>query len=162
MLKIADKMSQLNIAQLKNLYDSSIRQHANAEYFKLNENLRILQSEQDFYADLEMFFRVKGARCALWLVDGVYVSGLRAEPYKDGYLITSLETHPEARRRGYGTALMKAVSNYFNAVLYSHVNEGNIPSRNLHLRCNFRRTDIPAIFVDGTVHNDFVIYVLDK
>ena len=166
MLKIIYKMSDLNIGQLKHLYSESIRNLAEIMYPTLFENLRIINAEQDFYWDIESFLSIKGAALALWTSEGSYVSCVRFEPIADGCLLTSFETHPEARGKGYGKRLLAAVTEYIlndNLLdIYSHVDENNIPSLNAHMHCGFERTNKPAVFVDGTVHNDHVTYVLQK
>ena len=165
MLELVHSLSELNISQLKLVYEEGIQTCADSCYRGMHENLRILNAEQDFYADLSAFFCVDGAVFALWSVDGHYVSGIRIEPVVDGYLLTSFETLPVMRGRGLGKKLLRAVTDHLmqtgKCKIYSHVNENNLPSLNVHLFCGFKSTGMSAVFVDGSVHENHVTYVYE-
>ena len=165
MLEVVSNLSELNMEQLKFLYKESIDKHAMSIYGDLHENMRILNAEQDFYGDVMSFFNVKGAKYALWVAEGRYVSAMRIEPCDGGYLITSFETIPDARGKGYGRRLMCAVLEHItqnrNLPIFSHVDESNIPSLKVHLSCGFYSLYKPAVFVDGSVRKDHVTYVFE-
>ena len=166
MLKIVSKLSELNIAQLKLLYEESINSHAKSTYADLHDNLQILNAEQDFYGDVNAFFCVEGAEYAVWVAEDRYISAIRLEPVNDGYLLTSFETIPLARGKGFGKKLLSAVVEYITHHtenrIYSHVDETNLPSLKVHLYCGFRSLEKPAVFVDGSVHKDHVTYVFAR
>ena len=115
MLKIATSLGQLNIEQFLGVYrESSLN--------RIAENRLLDYLREDF-------FPIQGAVCALWVAEGRYVAALRLEPYRDGYLISGLETPPEERRKGYGESLVQAVVGQYNAPIYSHIAKNiNVPS----------------------------------
>lgn len=112
-----------------------------------------LDAEQEFYRYLkEVFFRTSGACYAVWEQDGRYLAALRLEPYRDGLLITALETVPEARGKGCATALLSAALQEFtNHIIYSHVRKDNFPSLRIHEKCGFTRVSDFAVMLNGSV-----------
>ena len=148
MLKIVSSIAELNIDQYLAVYR---------------------QSNQDFKADEQMltylredFFSIKGAVCALWVVNGRYVTALRLEPHKNGYLITALETAPQDRRKGYAKSLLQAVMRKYCLPIYSHVAKNNKPSLHLHLVCGFQVYADCATLLDGTVSQNYSTLLYHK
>ena len=141
MLKIIKSMSELQEEQLLSVYSGSITNAKEVCY--LVDYLR------------EDFFRHKDACCCVWSEESVYKSALRLEPYRDGLLLQALETVPDARKKGYGFLLVKAVLEYCNRTeykcVYSHVDKRNDASLNLHRKCGFQKVADSAILLDGTV-----------
>lgn len=153
MLKIAKTMGQLDFAQLMEVYMEGNRENGMERYPDLPECRQLLRAEQDFYAYLtDVFFKTPGGYYALWVLDGRCVSALRLEPYKDGYLLAALETHPEHRRRGYAKALICAVLS-MEEKIYSHVGKWNVASLGVHEKCGFRRISEQAVYLDGSVNS---------
>lgn len=155
MLKIIKHMKEVNVSQFLNVYTESIHKNAEQDYPHESVNLRILSAEQDFLDYLRLFLADKDSYCAVWELSGTYVAALRMERYNDGFIITSLETSPDARRKGYGGALVCAVLEWLAASnvykVYSHIDKQNIASINLHLSCGFQRILDHAVYVDGSV-----------
>lgn len=122
---------------------------------KTEEGLTLLQAEQDFYTYLrDVFFRVPGAAYFIWLERGEYVSALRLEPYRDGWLLEALETRPDRRRQGYAEQLLRGVLRLPGYIrIYSHVHKENIPSLAVHARCGFCRISEQAVYIDGSVNS---------
>lgn len=156
MLKLYDKLGQIDFGKLMALYLEGNQD--NAAYFYPNEdpNVALMKAEQDFYQYLkESFFRVYGAVYAIWEENGLYLSALRLEPYEDGLLLEALETHPLYRRRGYGKKLICSVIAYLkgegSGVIYSHVNKSNKASLGIQLACGFQRVSERAVYIDGSV-----------
>lgn len=112
------------------------------------------QAECRFIEDLRLFFACKNAFVALWDDCGVAVAAVRCEPYRDGYLITCLETAPEKRRMGYASALLTELINNVPGAHYSHVNKNNRPSLYLHKKLGFEIFLDHAVHVDGSVYSD--------
>lgn len=117
----------------------------------------------DFYDYLrEDFFRVTGAFYAVWELEGRYVSALRVEPYRDGYLIEALETRPEVRGKGYAKNLLNGVLQC-DAIpsegnVYAHIHKNNRASLAVHKACGFERILEHAVFIDGSVfHNSCTV-----
>ena len=158
MLKVISSLSDIDFRQLMNVYEQTNCLTAKREYPKLSENLQILYSEQDFYGFLELFFRTKNAEYCIWLVDGVYTSAVRVEPYQDGFILEALETALPERRKGYAKVLLQNVIVYLSSKgkgkLYSHVEKTNVASLKLHQECGFCIIADEAIYIDGTYHMD--------
>jgi len=152
MLHWANKMRELNFGQLMELYSEGNLENAREFYPNLPENQQILAAEQSFHQYLrECFFKTSGARYALWVVDGRYVSALRLEPYQDGLLLEALETHPQYRQKGYAVALIQAVLAQTEQKIYSHVGKRNTASLKTHEKCGFQRILEHAVYADGSV-----------
>ena len=119
--------------------------------------------EQSRYLSRE-FFRVPGALCFLWMVEGRCVSMLRLEPWRDGFLLTGLETLPGERRRGYAAALLTAVQAHLMDMniqrLYSHIDYRNVRSIRVHEMSGFRRISDTAHLLDGTITARMGTYML--
>lgn len=159
MLELCYGIRDLDFRQLMDVYEETNTISGRMNYPKEQENLQLLFAEQDFYQYLELFFQFPGAVYALWVENGRYVAALRLEEYHDGLLITALETHPAARRRGYAAKLLQSVKEHFRVVLnrplYSHVQKKNLPSMRTHQKCGFCIVKEQAVFLDGTVHRDY-------
>ena len=152
MLKIVKNTRELNITHFLRVYEESIRE--NSERFSTS----VQKAEDAFLAYLEDdFFRQRDAFYAFWIVDGIYKSALRMEPYRDGLLLQALETAPDDRGHGYAEALMKEVLAYLEhtefKVIYSHVDKQNRASYNVHMKCGFFVHSDVATYIDGTVTN---------
>ena len=148
MLKIVTSLGQLNTEQFLAVYRES-----NRAFSEENRMLSYLGED---------FFSIHGAVCALWVVDGRYVSALRIEPYQDGYLISGLETASDARRKGYAKNLVQAVIGQYRLPIYSHIAKNNKPSLNLHFACGFEICSDSATLLDGTVTQNYCTMVYHK
>ncbi len=156
MLKIFHNMNSLDFGALMEVYAETNRISGQTCYAKLPHSEQLLCAEQDFYAYLhDCFFCQRGAFYAVWIAEGAYVSALRIEPYTDGLLLAGLETAPNARRRGYASALIKAVLAYLRDKpcirLYSHVAKNNAASLAAHKSCGFQLVSDHASLIDGSV-----------
>ena len=150
MLCYFDRICDLDIMQLKSVYEESICKLA--DEFWLQNDQKHLEAEQQFYADLCEFYSINGARAAVWKENSMYISALRIERYKDGFLISSLETLPSVRSHGYASKLLKAVvETVGESKVYSHIHKDNIASMKLHKSLGFEIIADTAILVDGSV-----------
>lgn len=164
MLIIARSLRDLDFSRLKDVYTESIREQGSIYYRREPENIRLILAEQEFYRFLrEDFFRQKGALFAIWEEKGEYVSALRLQPYRDGYLLEGLETAPGHRRKGYGEALVTASVSVLKqmgcSAVYAHVRRNNLASRRLHQMCGFRAAEDYAVLADGTVTREYDTFV---
>lgn len=153
MLKLVKTMKELPLPQLMALYEESNRR-IGAQHYPRQPGPRQLQlAEEDFRQYLsQVFFPTSGAVYALWLVEGIPVSALRLEPYRDGMLLEGLETAPNARRHGYATALLRQVQAQLpEKNLYSHVDKHNAPSLAVHKKAAFQILSYSATYIDGSV-----------
>ncbi len=152
MLILARSMGSLRFGELAQVYEQSLKEAA-SDYSRYPSGLAMQMAELDFRQYLqEVFFPTEGALCALWEVNGHYVSALRLEPYRDGLLLEGLETAPEQRHRGYGAALIQAVLGTLPCgKVYSHVRKANAISRKTHEKCGFRQISDSAAYIDGSV-----------
>ena len=125
----------------------------------------LFSSLQDFYTYwLQDFFSVEGTACAVWEEEAEYVSVLRLEPYRDGFLVTGLETRPERRQQGMADKLISAVLQRLKVdghwKLYSHVHRNNLPSLRLHKTHGFFLYSDHAVFLDGSISRNYDTYML--
>ncbi len=158
MLRVFYSLKELNFGKLMELYCEGNHEKAADEYPNDETNVAILKIEQEFYQYLnEVFFPVNGAFYAVWEEDGRYLSALRLEPYRDGFLLESLETHPDFRRRGYSKRLILAVLQLMKpqglSGIYAHVHKRNEASLHTHLTCGFQRISEQAVYIDGSVNS---------
>lgn len=152
-------LSELNFEELMSVYEEGNRENGTYLYPQESAATQMLLAERDFDDYLrQTFFRQKGAAYCVLAVDGSYISAARIEPFEDGYLLSALETRPGFRRRGYGQQLVNelidACVHRGNMPIYSHVNNRNVPSLNLHLQCGFRVHKDFARYLDGSVRVD--------
>ena len=153
MLTLAVSLRMLRFSELMEVYSETNSKEAENR-FGDPAGFGLQQVEQDFRAYLQhVFFRTKGAVYALWEYSGRYVCALRLEPYRDGLLISALETHPGFRRRGYACSLITQIQNAFpqGTKLYSHVEKRNIPSMRVHEQTGFQCISNQAVYLDGSV-----------
>ena len=155
MLKLYYKLGQMRFSSLMTVYEEGNREKAREKYGYLPEEAGLQQAEQDFYRYLaDIFFPTSDSVYAVWEEGGQYRSALRLEPYRDGLLLSALETAPESRRKGYGKLLVQAVLREIpNRKIYSHVHKKNVPSLALHTSCGFQRISETAAYLDGSVNN---------
>ena len=145
MLCCFSSVHELNIRQLMDVYDQSLSTGADS-------GLARLEREQDFLDDLNAFFSFGGAQLYVWEEERNYCSALRLEPYRDGFLISCLETAPDQRRAGYGSLLLSSVVKKTNKPVYVHIEKRNNASISLHTKCGFVEISDHAVYVDGSVY----------
>ena len=152
MLILATSLRQLRFGELMAVYTDANEEKA-SDWPNLPRGFALTLAEQDFrqYLD-EVFFRTPNALCAVWEEKGKYVSALRLEPYKDGFLLEGLETHPDHRKKGYAAALITAVQQHLGSVkIYSHVDKKNPASLKTHEKCGFSKLSDHAVYISGSV-----------
>lgn len=146
--------SYLDIGKLKYLYRERIEQERLKRYAHLDLFIGSLESEQDFYYDLDSFLKIEGSYLALFIENDRYISTLRLEKFEDGILIAGFETDPEYRGNGYGKALLQAVccdlSRNTDKRFYSHVEKNNVISLYVHEICGFKIISDSALMIDGS------------
>lgn len=156
MLKIVNSMKELNFAQLMDVYRETNLGNAATDYRRECPEQGLIEAERDFYQYLqECFFAVPGAVYALWIEQECIVSALRMEPYQDGWLLESLETILEHRRKGYAENLVEAVLKWANEnhrlPVYSHISRNNKGSLRVHQKCGFKKILDHVLYIDGSV-----------
>lgn len=153
MLIIAEKMRQVSFGALMEVYETGNLQAGQARWPEEPEGRQIALAEDAFYQYLrQVFFRTPNARYCIWEEHGHYISALRLEPYRDGFLLTALETAPEYRRKGYAAKLMQAALEQLGPMrVYSHVDKQNAASLRTHETCGFRRILEHSVYSDGSV-----------
>lgn len=154
MLTVITSFRKLKTTQLLQVYQESIILAGKQQYPHLSDNFQILEAEQDFYSFLRDFFGQKDAFLAVWDVEKKYVSALRIAPYRDGVLLTGLETAPDSRKMGYAVNLMCETMGYLSGLgvhkVYSHIRKDNVASIGVHQKAGFHRINESAIFLDGS------------
>lgn len=161
MLYMFSAIKQIRFDQLMAVYLQS-NTIDGAEFAHLSVHQQILEGEQRHYAFLKVFFQMPGSYCAVWAPEGQYEAALRAEPYKDGYLIEAVETRPESRRKGHAKSLLQQVLAWLKAegvtTVYSHIDRRNTASVRLHQACGFEVILDHAVYIDGSVDRRAVTY----
>lgn len=151
MLLITDKLSGLSFSGLMGVYAESNALNAQ------DQEIPLLEVEQGFYDYLrQVFFAREGTFYVVWTEAGAYVSALRLEPYKDGFLLTGLETAPEHRRKGYAGKLMAQAVKLDvlgRKPVYSHIHKNNEASQGAHAACGFVKVSDWAVYLDGSVND---------
>lgn len=145
MMLTVRSINELNFGQLMEVYIED----------NLQKEEGLLEAEQHFWQYLrEIFFKVPGAVYYIWQEAGCYVSALRLEPYRDGWLLEAMETAPDYRRNGYAEKLLRKVLELPDYErIYSHVHKKNIPSLKIHEKCGFCRISEQAVYIDGSVNS---------
>lgn len=153
MVKYCTKLAELNFDKLMQIYAEAIEENGREFYPNVDRFESILRARDDFYQYLrEVFFPVRGAFYAILVEDGVYMSALRMEPYRDGLLLEAVETAPQYRKKGYATVLLKHVlGSLGRSRVYSHVSKNNLASIRLHTSCGFEKVSDSAAYIDGSV-----------
>lgn len=137
------RFSDVNLNALLDVYSQSVDQK---NWSEVNV----------FMEDLQLFFSNKNVHVMQWIEEGNVVAAMRLEPYRDGFLITCLETHPHHRRKGYAYQLLESVLSKYPGIYYSHVDKRNKPSLQLHRKVGFKSFLDYAIHVDGSVYSGSV------
>ena len=158
MLLIAKRLEELDFSALMDIHCEG-----NLEKAEEYGDGGLLRAEREFYDYLrEDFFRQQGAFYAVWTEQGSYVSALRLEPYKDGWLLEALETAPDYRKKGYAKALMIAVLEYMDqSIIYSNVSKRNEASLRTHYACGFQKHLDHVVYLAGSVTNRGVTLKFD-
>ena len=160
MLTIITRSEDLPFSSLMEVYEQSNRTHGANKYPHRDANEQLALAEQDLYEYLHTSLVNRTATVALWSSEGRCMSALRLEQYRDGLLLTSLETRPNDRKKGYATELVRAVlASFINQKIYSHVFISNHASIALHEKCGFSRIAPFAEFLDGSVSNRACTYL---
>lgn len=167
MLKLCSCLHELSFSALMEIYEEGNRENGAEFYPDLPECQGILRAEQDFLQYLQdVFFRTPNAVYAIWLENDRYVSALRLEPYRDGFLLCALETKPDERRKGYALQLIRDVQDWLHkrgqCVIYSHISKKNLPSIGTHERCGFQKIMDHAVYLDGSVTNRSITMYFEK
>lgn len=163
MLLKCKQFSALDFEQLMAVYEESNRENGSVFFPDDSPRQQMVKAEQEFGDYLRRdFFSVKGAYYCIWVVNGVYLSALRLEPYMDGFLLCALETKLSERRKGHASALLKAVLDEVDLPVYSHIRKGNRASIAAHRACGFRLHHEGARFLDGSVSSNSDTYIYTK
>lgn len=140
MLRCIRSISQLDFEQLSAVY---------------RDELPTRREQEEFYQYLLDFFADPDSLYYIWENDGQYICALRAESYKDGYLIAGLHCRKEYRNEGFAKKLIAAACKELKGnsmtPIYSHVDKRNNPSLRTHAACGFRQELDYAAFIDGSV-----------
>lgn len=131
----------------------------------LDELSRVYGSRADEDFLRYEFFGQAGAALWLWSEGGEAVSALRTEPWKDGVLVTALQTAEGCRNHGYARMLLSAVLAQLrqqgSGRAYAHIHHRNSASICVHEKCGFRRIADTARLLDGTVTAQMGTYLVD-
>ncbi len=159
MFQAFKSISCIDFRMYKTLYRQRIEELRLQNYRQLNYAEGVLSSEEDFWYDTDAFLKLGDSFVCIWSVEGKYISALRVEGYKDGYLLTNLETDPDYRNKGYASLLIDALKDYLASCgckfLYAHIAKRNRLSLMVHQKLGFQSISEVATLVDGTVSSNF-------
>ena len=164
MLIVANNLRELSFGKLMEVYAEGNLENGHDLWPNEPEGRQIALAEQEFYHYLrEVFFKTPRAFYFIWEEADNYVSALRIEPYRDGFLLEALETAPMHRRKGYAAKLMEATLLYIgNEKIYSHVGKRNLASLRTHESCGFRIVSDFAVYADGSVNQRCFTLCVDR
>lgn len=166
MLVVISSVRELRFGELMGVYAESNLVLGRRQWPHETQDRQLALAEQDFYDYLRRcFFKIPGAVYCVWQEAGHYVSALRLEPWKDGLLLTGLETAPEQRGKGYACDLIRGVQAYLaqqgTVRLYSHISKRNDASIGVHEKCGFRKLSDHAAYNDGSVDMKARTYIYE-
>ncbi len=158
MLKVISNFRELDFTLLMEVYEEGNLQKGKQLYPNRSEYEQLSLSEEEHRDYLCEFFRSKDSFVAVWELHGRYSAALRIEPYRDGLLLTALETAPRLRGKGCATALLRHTLAYISETsslpVYSHVKKSNKASLAVHKKCGFQIVLDHAVYLDGSVFTD--------
>ena len=142
-------------SSLPGIYRDSLRSSGAFQYPEEPQAQQEALAESDFLSYIRLgFFPRQGSLYALWEEDGTFVSAARMEPYRDGVLLSGLETSPDFRGLGYASRLLEGLLEALRERnvprVYSHVRKDNAPSLAVHKRCGFTIYKTTAVYLDGS------------
>ena len=144
LLKISD-FSTIDPRKLMDVYSES--NYENTDYFYPDETDKaaaVSKVEAGFLQFLkDDFFTHAKASCWILEENGIWISALRTCEIRPGlYYLEALETRPDHRRKGYGSALLSGVLEEMKADgpfrLCDCVGKKNAASLKTHEKCGFR------------------------
>ena len=139
-VKVVKRTNEIALERLLDVYADEFKSAAERE---------------SFYMYLLEYFSAPDCCYFLLVCDDQYVSVLRTERYRDGYLITGLHTKREFRSRGFGKQILTEACGHLrssgNVAIYSHVENTNAASIRVHLACGFKKELEYASFIDGSI-----------
>jgi len=161
MLKIVNTVNQLDFSSLMEIYIQSNTRLGREQWPMESDMEQLFRTELEFYRYLRMdFFQKSGAFYALWMEDYHSVSAVRLEPWRDGWLLEGLETHPQHRKKGYATKVMQgALEQLTDEKVYSHVHRGNAASLAVHRKNGFKLFSNSAVMIDGSYSPGYVTMI---
>ena len=147
MLLILRSPEELDVPKLLAIYRESTLKHCQGMYPSETFAASLERYEAGYAAFMREEFFAKPGR--FWMVETVeelWVSTLRLLPLDEHntWMIGSLETHPDHRRKGYAARLLTDTIRFLEEthgeiVLLSGVRKHNTASLRTHLRCGFIR-----------------------
>lgn len=152
MLRIVDRIGSLDMSKLEAVYEQTIIQK------RIDPDV--------FISGLYDFFQTRDAMVCILEDELNYLSALRLEPYRNGCLISWLETQKTLRGNGYATTLVDEVIRWCAdrqmLPVYAHVHKSNLASVRVFENAGFLITGKPAVFLDGSVYTSFHTLKYDK
>ena len=164
MIITARRLSELDFPKLMEVYEEENRREGGRLLPGKDWQTQKEQIHEEARLYLrDVFFRQKEAAVYVLAEDGIYLSALRLEAYRDGVLLQSLETRPDRRRQGHADRLIRQVLAMLpgGTRVYSHVDRRNGASEGVHLGCGFERQLEFAVLLDGTVTTQYRTFYLE-
>ena len=163
MIRIFHSRKNLRFQDLAQVYEQSLAMAGRTNYGSYSKYRQLMEAEQDFYQFVNDFLREPDSFIAVWEVQDDYTSALRIQEYKDGFLLTGLETASVYRGKGYASALVAETLAYLSASktnkIYSHIRNENAASIKLHLKMGFVKISDSAAYLDGSADHHSGTYL---
>ncbi len=166
MLHLYNSAKGFPFSSLPAIYQDGLRSSGSFQYPEEPKVQQEALAESDFLSYIRLdFFPRHGSLYALWEEDGIFVSAARIEPYRDGMLLSGLETAPDFRGRGCASRLLKSLLERLQEQgiprVYSHVRKNNVPSLVVHKRCGFTIYKTTAVYLDGSADSKCYTLLLE-
>ena len=141
LLKIT-ALADADIPKIMAIYAEGNRENAEYFYPDIPVEAGIAKEERKFAKMLrEEFFTKSENAMYVWQTDGRWVAALRLTEMDEFYYLEALETRPDQRKQGYGTALLKGLCASLCAqgpvVIRDCVRKRNEASLRTHLAAGF-------------------------
>lgn len=166
MLRLYSSPKGFPFSALPAVYRDSLRASGAFQYPEKPAAQQEALAESDFLSYIRLdFFPRQGSLYALWELGGKPVSAARIEPYRDGVLLSGLETAPDFRGRGCASCLLEHLLEVIGRQgiprVYSHVRKDNFPSLAVHKKCGFAVYKTTAVYLDGSADSRSYTLLLD-
>lgn len=160
----ADHIRLIDFSKLTDIYADDVESSRKRYYSEVYEFEGRRLAEQDYYQYLrEQFFGYYGGKMCILEEGGRYLSVVCFEPYNDGFLLHSLITAPDMRRKGLARKLIfYGLERLGEASVYAHIYRKNVASQKLHDQLGFVHLYDYAHMLDDSVRSDHITYIRKK
>ena len=162
MVSVIDEIDKLDFLKICDVYKDDLERKRKIRHRLIAKSEGATLVKQEYLRYLEdVFFGQYNGKLFVYQDYDRYLSAVCIEPFKDGLLLDSLVTVPEARRRGYAKKLIDYALDYCKTrPVYAHIHYNNKASRLLHEKIGFSLLCEYAHMLDGSIRNDHFTYIV--